>query len=70
MSETPKAVPHFSSESEERSFWEAHDSTDHIDWSQAEKVGLPGVKLSSPSFSLPLVDKSRAPAENKQRRGR
>jgi predicted DNA binding CopG/RHH family protein len=47
-------VPRFATEAEERAFWENHDSTDHVDWSKAEKVRLPKLKPSSTSISLRL----------------
>ncbi|MDB5613930.1 MAG: hypothetical protein JWQ22_1583 [Devosia sp.] len=49
-----KAIPKFSSEAEERGFWESVDSTDYLDWSKAEKVRLPNLKPSSTSISLRL----------------
>jgi hypothetical protein len=35
MTERCKAIPDFADESEERGFWEANDSTDYLDWSNA-----------------------------------
>jgi predicted DNA binding CopG/RHH family protein len=49
-----KPIPSFASETDERAYWESHDSTEHIDWSKAEKVRLPNLKLSSTSISLRL----------------
>lgn len=49
-----KPIPHFKNESEEREFWETHDSTDYVDWSKAERVVLPNLKLSTTSISLRL----------------
>lgn len=54
MTKTFKPAPTFASETEERMFWEANDSTDHIDWSKAEAVHLPNLKPSSTSISLRL----------------
>lgn len=54
MSRKAKPVPQFKSEAEERSFWEAHDSADHVDWSKAQTVRLPNLKPSSTSISLRL----------------
>lgn len=54
MSKTPKPAPAFRTEAEERAFWETHDSTDHVDWSQAAPVRLPRLKPSSTSISLRL----------------
>ena len=54
MSRKPKPIPEFHSEAEERRFWETHDSTDYVDWSQAERVRLPNLKPSTTSISLRL----------------
>lgn len=54
MKRTRKLAPRFATEADERAFWESHDSTDHVDWSKAEKVRLPNVKPSSTSISLRL----------------
>ncbi len=54
MSKQPKAVPKFASEAEERVFWETHDSTEYLDWSQAEKAVLPHLKPTTRTISLRL----------------
>ena len=54
MSKSPKIVPTFRSEAEERRFWETHDSTDYVDWSKAKRVRLPNLKPSTTSISLRL----------------
>ena len=54
MRRTPKAIPSFGSEAEERRFWETHESTGYIDWSRAERVRLPNLKPSTTSISLRL----------------
>lgn len=54
MSRKPKSVPGFASEAEERAFWESHDSTDHLDWSKAEKARFPNLKPSTKAISLRL----------------
>lgn len=33
-----KKLPEFKTEAEERAFWESHDSSDYVDWSQAKQV--------------------------------
>ena len=33
----PKEIPKFKTEDEEQEFWATHDSTEYIDWSQAEE---------------------------------
>lgn len=50
----PKVAPTFKSEAQERAFWEAHDSTDYIDWTQASSVRLPNLKPSTQTISLRL----------------
>ena len=54
MSKTAKSIPKFRTEAEERRFWEAHDSSDLVDWSKAERVRLPKLKPSTTSISLRL----------------
>ncbi|RWK51899.1 BrnA antitoxin family protein [Mesorhizobium sp.] len=54
MIKTAKPVPSFASEAEERAFWEANDSSEHVDWSKAERVRPPNLKPSSTSISLRL----------------
>jgi predicted DNA binding CopG/RHH family protein len=49
-----KAVPQFKSEAAERKYWETHDSTDHVDWSKAERARFPNLKPSTTSISLRL----------------
>ncbi len=49
-----KAVPKFASEKAERAYWETHDSTEHLDWSQAQKVSLPNLKPTTKTISLRL----------------
>lgn len=52
MPRKPEAVPVFTSEAEERAYWEAHDSSDAVDWSRARRVRLPNLKPSTTSISL------------------
>jgi predicted DNA binding CopG/RHH family protein len=49
-----KPIPLFKTEAEERQFWETHDSTDYVDWSKAQRVHFPNLKLSTQSISLRL----------------
>lgn len=44
-----KKIPEFKNEDEEREFWPTHDSTDYVDWSQANRVRLPRLKISTRS---------------------
>ena len=39
-----KKIPRFKNISEERKFWENHDSTEYLDWSKAESVAMPKLK--------------------------
>jgi len=54
MSKKLKAIPDFASEAEEQQFWETHDSTDYVDWSNAQRVVLPNLKPSTETISLRL----------------
>lgn len=51
---TLKPIPKFKSESEERAFWESHDSTPYVDWSKARRASFPNLKLSTTTISLRL----------------
>lgn len=51
-----KALPRFESEDAERAFWSKHDSTEYIDWTQAETVVFPQLKPSTTTISLRLPD--------------
>ena len=54
MRKRAEPIPTFESEAEERRFWESHNSTDYVDWSQAERVRLPDLKPSTRSISVRL----------------
>lgn len=54
MARKRKPIPDFETEAEERAFWESHDSAEHLDWSQAERVTMPNLKPTSTSISLRL----------------
>lgn len=51
-----KRIPKFKNESEERRFWQTHDSTEYMDWSDAETVVLPKLKPSTRTISLRLPE--------------
>ena len=51
-----KKRPEFEDEAQERAFWETHDSSDYIDWSQAEKASFPNLKPSTKTISLRLPE--------------
>ena len=50
----PKTIPRFKTETEERKFWETHDSTDYVDWSKAERARFPSLKPSTTAISIRL----------------
>ncbi len=54
MSEKRKSPPRFRDEVQERSYWESHDSSDHVNWEHAERVRFPNLKPSTKSISLRL----------------
>src|SRR5438093_12687484 len=49
-----KPIPSFRSEQEEREFWETHDTTNYVDWSQGRIVRFPNLKPSTATISLRL----------------
>ena len=51
-----KDIPTFKNEDEERAFWASHDSTEYIDWSEAEETVLPLLKPSTKTISLRLPE--------------
>lgn len=54
MAKRKRLPPDFKTEAEERAFWESHDSSDYVDWSQATPVRLPNLKPSTKTISLRL----------------
>ena len=54
MNSKAKANPSFETEEAERAYWEATDSSAHVDWSKAQRVRLPNLKPSTTSISLRL----------------
>lgn len=51
-----KATPKFKTEAEEKAFWEKHDSSDYMDWKQAQSVLMPNLKPSTKTISLRLPE--------------
>jgi len=49
-----KTIPSFSSEKQERDFWENNDSTEFIDWKLAEKTTFSNLKKSTKNISIRL----------------
>jgi len=51
-----KKLPEFKTEAEERIFWESHDSSDYVDWQQANSATLANLKPSTKTISLRLPE--------------
>lgn len=54
MSRQPESIPVFENEAEEQAFWEANDSSDHVDWTRARRARLVNLRPSTKSISLRL----------------
>ena len=54
MRKVRKAIPTFTSEVDERSFWERADSADYLDWDKVARVQLPNLRPSTTAISLRL----------------
>lgn len=51
-----KRIPEFRNEDEEQEFWKTHDSTEYLDWTEAERVVFPNLKPSTKTISLRLPE--------------
>ncbi|MFH1038686.1 MAG: BrnA antitoxin family protein [PVC group bacterium] len=51
-----KKLPKFKTEAEERRFWQTHDSSEYVDWSEAEEAVLSKLKPSTRTISLRLPE--------------
>ena len=47
-------VEEFETEAQEQEFWSAHDSTDYVDWSKAQRLTFGRLKPSTQTISLRL----------------
>ena len=56
MKKKLKKIPKFKNEDDERKFWAEVDSTEYIDWSEAEILALPKLKPSTKTISLRLPE--------------
>jgi predicted DNA binding CopG/RHH family protein len=56
MTRPKKILPKFKTEAQERTFWESHDSSDYIDWKQAQSASFPSLKPSTKTISLRLPE--------------
>jgi predicted DNA binding CopG/RHH family protein len=54
MKKQLKSIPKFANQDEERRFWEQHDSSEYLDWSQARQVVMPNLKPTTRTISLRL----------------
>ena len=54
MAKPSKSPPELGTEAEERAFWESHDSSDYVDWTQAQLARFANLKPSTQSISLRL----------------
>ena len=51
-----RKVPRFRNEDEERDFWASHDSTEFVNWRQAERVKLPNLHPTTRTISIRLPE--------------
>jgi predicted DNA binding CopG/RHH family protein len=51
-----KVLPKFKTAAEEQAFWQKHDSTEYVDWSNAKKVNFSRLKPSTRTISLRLPE--------------
>ncbi len=51
-----KKIPAFKSEAEERLFWQQHDSSEYLDWSEAEEVVFSKLKPTTKTISIRLPE--------------
>ena len=51
-----KKIPKFKNEAEERLFWQQNDSSDYIDWSDAEEAVFSRLKPSTRTISIRLPE--------------
>ncbi len=56
MTKSRKLVPEFANEADERAFWESHDSSEYLDWSQAREARFPHLGPSTKAISLRLPE--------------
>lgn len=54
MTKSDERRRRFRNEAEERTFWEIHDSSPHVDWTRATRIRFPNLKPSTKAISLRL----------------
>ena len=69
MGRQPESIPVFENEAEEQAFWEANDSSDHVDWTRARRARLVNLRPSTKSISLrlplPLLEQIKVAANRR-----
>ncbi len=56
MKKQLKKIPKFSSEKQEREFWQKVDSTEYVDYSKMEPFRFPNLKLTSKPITIRLPE--------------
>ena len=51
-----KEIPKFENEEQEREFWAKENSTEFVDWENAESVVLPNLKPTTTTISLRMSE--------------
>ena len=51
-----KKIPKFKNETEERDFWQHHDSSEYLDWSDAKEVVFSRLKPTTRKISIRLPE--------------
>ncbi len=56
MPKNLKKTPIFKTEDDEREFWANEDSTEFVDWENAENIVLPNIKPTTRTISLRIPE--------------
>lgn len=51
-----RKIPKFETEDQERQFWAANDSTEHLNWRQGKRVKLPNLRPTTRVISIRLPE--------------
>jgi len=60
-----KSIPKFDTEQAEREFWESNDSTNYVDWENANLTVFPNLKKTTKAISLRLPEDMLAKLKTK-----
>jgi predicted DNA binding CopG/RHH family protein len=64
-----KQIPQFKNETEEREFWQNHDSTEYVEYKSVENWKFPNLKLTSKPITIrlpqTLIDRLKIKAHQK-----